>query len=85
MPHYTDVRCNEDEFGQWRPVCDRFRADYIKACFSYPQVSALEEDLEGRLDLNKLWLQDRIVFDDTQPEQKIPYSCICAFQRESDA
>ena len=43
-----------DEFGQWRPVCNRFGAEYLAAYHSYVQISPPEEDYEGRLDLYKL-------------------------------
>jgi protein-ribulosamine 3-kinase len=43
-----------DEFGQWRPVCNRFGQEYLVAYHSYVQVSAPEEDYDGRLDLYKL-------------------------------
>ena len=43
-----------DELGQWRPVCNRFGPDYVKAYHSYVQISPPEEDYEGRLDLYKL-------------------------------
>lgn len=45
---------NEYEFGQWRPVCNRFGAEYLAAYHSYNQISAPEEDYDGRLDLYKL-------------------------------
>ncbi|KAL8949395.1 MAG: hypothetical protein Q9222_004496 [Ikaeria aurantiellina] len=45
---------NEYEFGQWRPVCNRFGKEYLDAYHSYVQVSPPEEDYEGRLDLYKL-------------------------------
>ncbi|KAI9170790.1 Protein-ribulosamine 3-kinase, chloroplastic [Paramyrothecium foliicola] len=45
---------NEYEFGQWRPACNRFGAEYIKAYTSFAQISAPEEDFEGRLDLYRL-------------------------------
>lgn len=45
---------NEYEFGQWRPVCNRFGAEYLAAYHSYVQISAPEEDYDGRLDLYKL-------------------------------
>jgi len=44
----------EDEFGQWRPVCNRFGAEYISAYQAYVQISPPEEDYDGRLDLYKL-------------------------------
>jgi fructosamine-3-kinase len=44
----------EDEFGQWRPVCNRFGAEYLDAYRSYVQISPPEEDYDGRLDLYKL-------------------------------
>ncbi|RAK75405.1 uncharacterized protein BO72DRAFT_408180 [Aspergillus fijiensis CBS 313.89] len=45
---------NEYEFGQWRPICNRFGEEYLAAYRSYIQVSDPEEDYEGRLDLYKL-------------------------------
>jgi protein-ribulosamine 3-kinase len=45
---------NEDEFGQWRPVCNRFGPEYLAAYNSYVQISPPEEDYDGRLDLYKL-------------------------------
>ncbi|SPB48749.1 unnamed protein product [Aspergillus niger] len=45
---------NEDEFGQWRPICNRFGDEYLEAYRSYAQVSPPEEDYDGRLDLYKL-------------------------------
>ncbi|KAH1618693.1 hypothetical protein KXV70_002168 [Aspergillus fumigatus] len=45
---------NEYEFGQWRPVCNRFGPEYLAAYHSYVQISAPEEDYDGRLDLYKL-------------------------------
>ncbi|GAB1200665.1 hypothetical protein APSETT444_010039 [Aspergillus pseudonomiae] len=45
---------NEYEFGQWRPVCNRFGEEYLAAYHSYVQKSAPEEDYDGRLDLYKL-------------------------------
>ncbi|KAH7309618.1 Fructosamine/Ketosamine-3-kinase [Stachybotrys elegans] len=45
---------NEYEFGQWRPACNRFGAEYITAYISSAQISAPEEDFEGRLDLYRL-------------------------------
>ncbi|TVY71555.1 Protein-ribulosamine 3-kinase-chloroplastic-like protein [Lachnellula suecica] len=49
---------NEYEFGQWRPVCNRFGAEYLEAYHSYVQISPPEEDYDGRLDLYKLMLGD---------------------------
>lgn len=43
-----------DEFGQWRPICNRFGAEYLEAYHSYIQISPPEEDYDGRLDLYKL-------------------------------
>ena len=43
-----------DEFGQWRPICNRFGAEYLAAYHSYVQISPPEEDYDGRLDLYKL-------------------------------
>ncbi|KAI4162901.1 MAG: hypothetical protein LQ342_003412 [Letrouitia transgressa] len=45
---------NEYEFGQWRPVCNRFGAEYLAAYHSYVRISPPEEDYDGRLDLYKL-------------------------------
>ncbi|KAI1078759.1 cytidine deaminase-like protein [Whalleya microplaca] len=45
---------NEYEFGQWRPICNRFGAEYLEAYQSYMQISPPEEDYDGRLDLYKL-------------------------------
>ncbi|CAK1362170.1 unnamed protein product [Cercospora beticola] len=45
---------NEYEFGQWRPVCNRFGDEYVQAYFKNVQVSAPEEDYDGRVDLYKL-------------------------------
>ncbi|KAK7414775.1 hypothetical protein QQX98_006377 [Neonectria punicea] len=45
---------NEYEFGQWRPACNRFGAEYIAAYNSFVQISAPKEDFEGRLDLYRL-------------------------------
>lgn len=43
-----------DEFGQWRPICNRFGAEYLETYHSYVQISPPEEDYDGRLDLYKL-------------------------------
>lgn len=45
---------NEYEFGQWRPFCNRFGAEYLAAYHAYVQISPPEEDYDGRLDLYKL-------------------------------
>ena len=45
---------DEDEFGQWRPICNRFGAEYLAAYHSYNKVSPPSEDYDGRLDLYKL-------------------------------
>ncbi|MCJ1356773.1 MAG: hypothetical protein MMC33_006769 [Icmadophila ericetorum] len=45
---------NEDEFGQWRPICNRFGPEYLAAYHSFVQISPPEEDYDGRLDLYKL-------------------------------
>ncbi|KAE8379355.1 Fructosamine kinase-domain-containing protein [Aspergillus bertholletiae] len=45
---------NEYEFGQWRPICNRFGDEYLAAYHSYVQISAPEGDYDGRLDLYKL-------------------------------
>ncbi|GKZ80370.1 hypothetical protein AnigIFM56816_004590 [Aspergillus niger] len=45
---------NEDDFGQWRSICNRFGDEYLEAYRSYAQVSPPEEDYDGRLDLYKL-------------------------------
>lgn len=40
---------------KWRPVCNRFGSEYLKAYQSHCQISAPEEeDDEGRLDLYEL-------------------------------
>jgi hypothetical protein len=43
-----------DEFGQWRPPCNRFGDEYITAYKSFVRPSPPEEDFEGRLDLYRL-------------------------------
>ncbi|RMJ29027.1 Fructosamine kinase [Aspergillus sp. HF37] len=45
---------NEYEFGQWRPICNRFGDEYLAAYHNYVQISPPAEDYEGRLDLYKL-------------------------------
>jgi hypothetical protein len=51
----TDNLCfMKDEFGQWRPICNRFGAEYLAAYHTYVQISPPEEDYDGRLDLYKL-------------------------------
>jgi protein-ribulosamine 3-kinase len=45
---------NEDEFGQWRPACNRFGPEYLAAYRSYVKISPPEEDYDGRLNLCKL-------------------------------
>ncbi|KFY59296.1 hypothetical protein V496_05723 [Pseudogymnoascus sp. VKM F-4515 (FW-2607)] len=45
---------NEYEFGQWRPACNRFGDEYVAAYNTFTQISAPEEDFEGRLDLYRL-------------------------------
>ena len=51
----TDLHSlDEDEFGQWRPFCNRFGAEYLAAYHSYNKISPPEEDYDGRLDLYKL-------------------------------
>ena len=45
---------SSDEFGQWMPVCNRFGADYLDAYHANVQISAPEEDYDGRLELYKL-------------------------------
>lgn len=49
-----DAHMLEDEFGQWRPICNRFGAEYLAAYRSYIRVSPPVEDYDGRLDLYKL-------------------------------
>lgn len=44
----------KDEFGQWRPACNRFGDEYVAAYNTFAQISAPEEDFEGRLDLYRL-------------------------------
>lgn len=43
-----------DEFGQWRPTCNRFGNEYLSAYHEYVPKSPPEEDYDGRLDLYKL-------------------------------
>jgi len=43
-----------DEFGQWRPACNRFGKEYLDAYHKHVEKSAPEEDYYGRLDLYKL-------------------------------
>jgi hypothetical protein len=45
---------NKDEFGQWRPVFNRFGTEYLVVYHSYIQISPPGEDYDGRLDLYKL-------------------------------
>jgi protein-ribulosamine 3-kinase len=45
---------DKDEFGQWRPVCNRFGKEYLEAYHSYVEISEPKEDYNGRLDLYKL-------------------------------
>ncbi|KAF2261381.1 hypothetical protein CC78DRAFT_500107 [Lojkania enalia] len=45
---------NEYEFGQWRPVCNRFGDEYVAAYHTYTPKSSPEEDFDGRVDLYKL-------------------------------
>ncbi|KAJ6001646.1 hypothetical protein N7522_006873 [Penicillium canescens] len=44
----------KDEFGQWRPACNRFGDEYVAAYNTFTQISPPEEDFEGRLDLYRL-------------------------------
>ncbi|KAM7184136.1 hypothetical protein V8F20_012345 [Naviculisporaceae sp. PSN 640] len=43
-----------DEFGQWKPACNRFDEIYLEAYHQRVNRSAPEEDYDGRLDLYKL-------------------------------
>ncbi|KAK5635617.1 hypothetical protein RRF57_011329 [Xylaria bambusicola] len=58
QPLVFDACCffahNEYEFGQWRPACNRFGAEYIAAYNSFVQISAPEKDFEGR-DLTRMY------------------------------
>ncbi|KAI1420703.1 Fructosamine kinase-domain-containing protein [Xylaria sp. FL1777] len=58
QPLVFDACCffahNEYEFGQWRPACNKFGAEYIAAYNSFVQISAPAKDFEGRLDLYRL-------------------------------
>ncbi|KAF2650309.1 hypothetical protein K491DRAFT_720857 [Lophiostoma macrostomum CBS 122681] len=45
---------NEYELGQWRPVCNRFGAEYVTAYHEHMPISKPEEDYNGRIDLYKL-------------------------------
>lgn len=44
----------KDEFGQWRPACNRFGDEYVVAYNTFAQISEPAEDFEGRLDLYRL-------------------------------
>ncbi|KAL8375679.1 hypothetical protein RB595_006998 [Gaeumannomyces hyphopodioides] len=48
------IDAESDEFGQWRPACNRFGDEYVAAYNSFVQISPPEEDFEGRLDLYRL-------------------------------
>ena len=50
----AEILARPDEFGQWRPVCNKFGNEYLKAYHSFVQISPPEEDYDGRLDLYKL-------------------------------
>lgn len=55
LPQFSQTRCLfADEFGQWRPVCNRFGDEYLEAYHSYVPISSPAEDYDGRLDLYKL-------------------------------
>lgn len=43
-----------DEFGQWRPACNKFGHEYIVAYKKWCEVSSPKEDFEGLLDLYRL-------------------------------
>ncbi|RDH35051.1 Fructosamine kinase-domain-containing protein [Aspergillus welwitschiae] len=45
---------NEDEFGQWRPICNRFGDEYLEAYRSYAQILPPEEDYDGQQILNDI-------------------------------
>jgi hypothetical protein len=51
----------KDEFGQWRPACNRF-GEYVAAYSIFTQISLPEEDFEGRLDLYRLWDTEHLFF-----------------------
>lgn len=57
----TNVVANEiwwlDEFGQWRPVCNRFGEEYLLAYQKRVPISSPEEDFDGRVDLYKLCVE----------------------------
>ena len=56
--YYTETSVRrEDEFGQWRPICNRFGDEYLAAYHSYVHVSPPQEDYLGRLDLYKLYIK----------------------------
>lgn len=44
----------EDEFGQWRPACNKFGDEYVAAYTNLMEISHPKEDFEGRLDLYRL-------------------------------
>lgn len=86
------IRFHEDEFGQWRPICNRFGAEYLAAYHSYVQISPPEEDYDGRLDLYKLWGRDSsanssgsVRLTNTDIEQEIQHTRIRPLHPESDA
>ncbi|KAJ5917439.1 hypothetical protein N7466_010993 [Penicillium verhagenii] len=58
QPLVFDACCffahNEYEFGQWRPVCNRFGNDYVAAYNKFIPISEPQEDFDGRLDLYRL-------------------------------
>ncbi|KAF5675475.1 kinase-like domain-containing protein [Fusarium circinatum] len=58
QPLIFDACCffahHEYEFGQWRPACNKFGDEYVAAYNKLVQISAPEEDFEGRLDLYRL-------------------------------
>ncbi|KAI1284206.1 Fructosamine kinase-domain-containing protein [Xylaria sp. FL0933] len=59
---------SEYESGQWRPACNRFRTEYLNAYHDYIQISAPEEDYDGRLEVYKLRFNTHVsaLFSDNQ-------------------
>lgn len=80
---------NLDEFGQWRPACNRFGKEYLEAYHKHVEKSAPEEDYDGRLDLYKLYVLQcgfgppHLTY--TNLSQKIQYPCLRIVSREYTA
>ncbi|KAF1971962.1 hypothetical protein BU23DRAFT_590319 [Bimuria novae-zelandiae CBS 107.79] len=48
------------EFGQWKPVCNRFGAEYVDAYHANVGKSSPKEDFDGRVYLYKLWFNTHV-------------------------